>query len=157
MYVQNLDVTDPTALEAALEAAPLDTLARVVTAGGERLTVRRVPGGWDLPGDLAVASADVAAGEPRAVALLLREDYRGGSDGLAEYADIDPEDAASLRAWREARAWGEDPYDERDHTVAEDGYGRAPGGGGVAPREEGDGPTVAQDGYGPYDDGEGEA
>ncbi|MEE3127068.1 MAG: hypothetical protein VX494_07630 [Actinomycetota bacterium] len=63
-------MSDPAALEVALEEAPLDTLAQVVTSGGEPLTVVRVPGGWYLPGDMAVASADVAWAGPREVALL---------------------------------------------------------------------------------------
>lgn len=77
MDVQNLDTSDPAALEEALEAAPLHTLARVVTAGGETFDVQRVPGGWYLPGDVVVASGDVAEGQPRAVSLLPDEDYRG--------------------------------------------------------------------------------
>lgn len=66
----DLDTTDPAALEAALDAAPLHTLARVVTADGQVLTISRVPGGWHLEGDLAVSSGDVADGRPRAVSLL---------------------------------------------------------------------------------------
>lgn len=72
--MHHLSVSDPAALEAALEAAPLDTTARVTTADGERLTVRRVPGGWYLPGDVVVASGDIAYAEPRAVSLLRDED-----------------------------------------------------------------------------------
>ncbi|GAA1962818.1 hypothetical protein GCM10009798_23240 [Nocardioides panacihumi] len=84
MYVQNLDTTDPAALEAALEAAPLDTLGQV-TVDGQTHNIQRVTGGWYLPGDVVVTSGDVADGRPDAVSLLRDEDYRG-----------------------------EDPYDERD-------------------------------------------
>lgn len=76
MYLQHLSVSDPAALETALEAAPLDTVARVTTADGESLTVHRVPGGWYLPGDVVVASGDIADGEPRAVSVLRQDGGR---------------------------------------------------------------------------------
>ncbi|MGZ8741672.1 MAG: hypothetical protein ACXWXO_01990 [Nocardioides sp.] len=69
-------MSDPAALEAALEAAPLDTVAQVTTVDGERLTVQRVPGGWYLEGDVVVASGDIADAGPRAVSLLRDEDGR---------------------------------------------------------------------------------
>jgi len=102
MHVQDLDVTDPAALEAALDAAPLDTLARVETAGGETLTVVRVPGGWHLPGDLTVTSGDVAEGGPRAVSLLLDQDYR--SSGWSTGPSVEVGDDL----------FGEDPYGAED-------------------------------------------
>ncbi|GAA1920192.1 hypothetical protein [Nocardioides marmoribigeumensis] len=67
-----LDVSDPVALEAALEALPEGTWVEV-DAGVEVLRVVRVPGGWHLPGDLAVASADVVDGEPGSVVVLTEE------------------------------------------------------------------------------------
>ena len=75
MHTQNLDTTDPLALEAALEAAPLHTLGRVVNDSGTFI-IHRVPGGWYLPGDLTVTSGDVADGRPTAVSMLMDEDYR---------------------------------------------------------------------------------
>lgn len=69
MHVQHLDVTDPTALEAALEAAPLHTVARVTTPAGETFDLTRTASGWYLPGDVVIASADVVEGRPVAVAL----------------------------------------------------------------------------------------
>lgn len=68
--MKHLDVTDPATLETALEAAPLGTLARVTIAdGSETLSVRRVPDGWYLEGDLTVTSGDIADARPRAVSL----------------------------------------------------------------------------------------
>lgn len=67
--MRDLDTTDPTALEAALEALPVGTVARVVIATGETLDITRCPGGWYLDGDLAVASADVAEGRPTRVSV----------------------------------------------------------------------------------------
>lgn len=64
-----LDVTDPAALEAALEALPEGTAVRVTGEGGEHV-VHRVPGGWYLPGDVVVASGDVADGRPSGVVVL---------------------------------------------------------------------------------------
>ncbi len=76
MYVQNLDTTDPAALEDALEAAPLYTLARVVVNETGTFIIHRAPGGWHLPGDVTVTSGDVADGRPSAVSMLMDEDYR---------------------------------------------------------------------------------
>lgn len=73
MYVKDLDTTDPATLEVALDAAPLHTLGRVVTADGQVMLIRRVPGGWHLEGDLTVSSGDVVDGEPVAVSLLMDE------------------------------------------------------------------------------------
>lgn len=56
-------------LEAWLEAQPAGTWVKV-TLAGEALRVVRVPGGWWLPGDLVVASGDVADGRPASVAVL---------------------------------------------------------------------------------------
>ncbi len=102
MHTQNLATTDPAALEAALEAAPIDTLARVESAEGEVFLIHRVPGGWHLPGDLTVTSGDVADGRPSAVSLLMEEDYRQ-DEGLAVLADLDPEDARDVATWAEAQ------------------------------------------------------
>jgi hypothetical protein len=68
--VRDLDTTDPVALEAALDALPVGTVARVVTASGETLDVTRCPGGWYLDGDLAVTSGDVADGRPARVSVM---------------------------------------------------------------------------------------
>src|SRR3954447_11543030 len=102
MYVQRIDTTDPAALEAALEAAPLGTPAHIEPADGEHLTVTRVPGGWYLPGDVAVASRDVADGRPRAVSLL-RDAAYGGEEGWLVLADQDPDEARGVAAWAEAQ------------------------------------------------------
>ena len=101
MHTQNLDTTNPTTLEAALEAAPIDTLARVVNESGTYL-IHRVPGGWHLPGDLTVTSGDVADGRPSAVSMLMDEDYRH-DEGLMLLADIDPDDARDVATWAEAQ------------------------------------------------------
>jgi hypothetical protein len=103
MYEHELDVSDPTTLEAEMEAAPQGTPARVTTAAGETLAVTRSPGGWHLDGDLTVTSGDVAEARPRAVTLLLRPDCDGDDEGLTLLADVDPDEAAGLRAWRDAR------------------------------------------------------
>lgn len=68
--MQHLDTTDAARLEEQLEAAAPGTVARVTAADGEEHVVHRVPGGWYLPGDLAVTSGDIAGAEPTAVALL---------------------------------------------------------------------------------------
>jgi len=65
-----LDTSDPDRLEAQLEAAPLGTCARIEHEDGAVFHVYRTPGGWYLPGDMAVASRDVVDGEPVSVALL---------------------------------------------------------------------------------------
>ncbi|WP_281966296.1 hypothetical protein [Serinicoccus marinus] len=79
-----LPVADPAALEAALEALPRGTWVAVVPGPpppdvpGEdpfdpadyAETVLRVPGGWYLPGDLVVASGDVADGRPLRVEVV---------------------------------------------------------------------------------------
>lgn len=97
-----LDIRDPAALEAALEAQPEGTWAQV-TVEGERLFVVRVPGGWHLPGDLTVASADIVEGRPTRVDVL-------GDDGrLPALAAIERSRAAFVRArveqdWEEAEA-----------------------------------------------------
>ncbi|GAA0985535.1 hypothetical protein ENKNEFLB_01407 [Nocardioides aquaticus] len=102
MRAMNLPTTDPAALEAEMEAQPAGTLARVVTADGEPLTVRRVPGGWYLPGDLVVASGDVAGALPREVSVLLDQD-QPSDEGLAILADLDPEGARDVATWAEAQ------------------------------------------------------
>lgn len=66
----HLNTTDHAALEAALEATPPGTVARVTLAGGEEHIIHRVAGGWYLPGDLTVASGDVADGRPESVEVL---------------------------------------------------------------------------------------
>jgi hypothetical protein len=76
MHIRDLDPTDLAALEAAMEAAAIGTNARVKTADGEVLQIRRVEGGWYLANDVTVTSGDVADGEPQAVSLLIGEDYR---------------------------------------------------------------------------------
>ncbi|HEV8056003.1 MAG TPA: hypothetical protein VGP51_05910 [Nocardioidaceae bacterium] len=112
MHTQNLDTTDPVALEAALEAAPLHTLARVESAEGEVFLIHRVPGGWHLPGDLTVTSGDVAEGRPTAVSMLMDEDYRH-DEGLMLLAEIDPDDARDVATWAEAQR-SEYLFGERD-------------------------------------------
>ncbi len=67
--MHNLDTSDPTTLETALEALPIGTVARVVTADGEAFSVERVAGGWYLPGDVVVTSGDVADGRPQRVSI----------------------------------------------------------------------------------------
>jgi hypothetical protein len=80
--VSALDCSDAAALTAALEAVPLGHWAEVVT-GRDRHLVQRVPGGWHLPGDLAVTSADVADGMPTHVAVL-------GDDGRLPAEAVGP-------------------------------------------------------------------
>lgn len=72
----HLDTTDPVALEAALEATPPGTIVHVHGANGEVFVVHRVDGGWYLPGDLVIASGDIADGRPTAVEILDEEDGR---------------------------------------------------------------------------------
>lgn len=97
-----LDVRDPAALEAALEAQPEGCWVEVLVKG-ERLFVVRVPGGWYLPGDLTVASADIVGGRPTRVDVL-------GDDGrLPAPVAIERSRAAFVRAraeqdWEEAEA-----------------------------------------------------
>jgi len=67
--VSTIDVTDPGALEAALDAVPEGQWVEVDTAG-EAARLVRVFGGWYLPGDLVVASGDVAGGRPLRVEVL---------------------------------------------------------------------------------------
>lgn len=67
--MSSLDPRDPAALEAALEALPEGTEVEVEVAG-EELVLVRVPGGWHLPGDVVVASGDVADGRPTRVEVL---------------------------------------------------------------------------------------
>lgn len=64
-----LDATDPAALEAVLDALPEGTWIEVETEG-ETFLVQRVPGGWVLPGDVVIASGDVADGRPERVEVL---------------------------------------------------------------------------------------
>lgn len=97
-----LDPRDPAALELALEAQPEGSWAEV-TVGGERLLIVRVPGGWHLPGDLAVASADVAAGRPAAVEML-GEDGRLPAPAAIERARMSFARARVERDWDEAEA-----------------------------------------------------
>ncbi len=111
MHTQNLDTTDPAALEAALEAAPLHTLARVVNDSGAFI-IHRVPGGWYLPGDLTVTSGDVGDGRPTAVSMLMDEDYRT-DEGLAILADLDPDDARDVATWAEAQRHAENEEEGR--------------------------------------------
>jgi hypothetical protein len=106
--MQHLDTTDLDRLEAALDAAPPGTLARVVT-DGQTYLLHRVNGGWHLPGDVVIASGDVADGRPSAVTLLDADDRRrGDEEGLMLLAEIHPQDAADVRAWRDALLPGED-------------------------------------------------
>ena len=98
-----LDTADPARLEAALEALPRGTAVRV-SAGGAAHIIHRVPGGWYLPGDLAVASADVAQGRPDEAEVLdpFGDDPAYDEGALLQVADDDPEEAAGLRAWASA-------------------------------------------------------
>ncbi len=80
---RRLDTTDPERLEAALEALPTGAAVRVVTDGEEHV-VHRVPGGWYLPGDVAVASADVAEGRPTLVEVVDPGGDDPDLDALAE-------------------------------------------------------------------------
>ncbi|WP_166136526.1 hypothetical protein [Nocardioides ochotonae] len=66
-----LDVGDPAALEAALDALPEGCWIEVTNEDGRHLVVR-VPGGWHLPGDVTVASGDVADGRPERVEVVGR-------------------------------------------------------------------------------------
>ena len=123
--MRNLTTSDPAALEAALEAAAMGTIARVTLADGERLKIYRVQGGWHLPGDVVVASGDVADGRPRAVTLA---EPGGQAPDLAELADAlrgeylsPPEAIARARAlFDAARAPG---ATEEDRLEAEAGTG----------------------------------
>lgn len=65
-----LDTRDLDALEAALDATPPGTVARVHGAEGEWHVIHRVDGGWYLVGDLVIASADIAEGRPTVVEIL---------------------------------------------------------------------------------------
>jgi hypothetical protein len=65
-----LAVGDPAVLGAALDALPEGTWVEVTTPEGDRHLVVRVPGGWHLPGDVTVASADVVEGRPSRVEIL---------------------------------------------------------------------------------------
>ena len=106
MHVRHLSVADPEALEAALEAAPVGTVARVTTPDGVRLYPRRVPGGWYLPGDMAVASADVVAGQPRAVALLRDDLDAWAEEAQGEYLPPVLEIEQATLVWLRAREAG---------------------------------------------------
>src|SRR4051794_15791617 len=88
-----MDYGERVALEAALEAAEMGTLALVETAAGDQYVVERVPGGWHLEGDVVVTSGDVAGGDPRGVHFL---------DLTGEY--LSPE--AAIRRARAALADG---------------------------------------------------
>ncbi|GAB3434739.1 hypothetical protein GCM10027517_03130 [Phycicoccus ginsengisoli] len=90
-----LDTTDLDALEAALEAAAPGTVARVVGAEGN-FVLRRVEGGWYLPGDLVIASADVAEGRPGVVELMSDTD----EEALLLLADSDSDEAEAPRRQR---------------------------------------------------------
>lgn len=78
MHVQNLDTSNPASLEAALDAAPIDTLGRVVTEEGETFHITRVLDGWYVHADVIVTSGDIADGRPRAVSLLMDPNYEEG-------------------------------------------------------------------------------
>ena len=67
--MKSLDVHDLSALEAALDAVPLDHWVEVTTAG-ETFRLQRVPGGFVLPGDVVIASGDIADGKPSRVRVL---------------------------------------------------------------------------------------
>lgn len=99
-----LDASDPAALEAALEALPPGTAVRVTTPDGADHVAHRVEGGWYLPGDVVVASGDVADGRPSRVEVLdlFGEDPAHDEGALLEVADGDPEEAAALGAWASA-------------------------------------------------------
>lgn len=84
------DITDPAALKTALDALPLDHWIDVTT-NGETFRLVRVPGGWHVPGDLVIASGDVADGRPVSVEVLGDlfgedpvpvEDHAGGRDDM---------------------------------------------------------------------------
>lgn len=65
-----LDVGDPVALGAALDAVPEGCWVEVTADDGGLFLLVRVPGGWHLSGDVVVASADVAEGRPVRVEVL---------------------------------------------------------------------------------------
>lgn len=100
--MSSLDAQDPSALEAALDGLPVGTWVEVTTAR-ETFRLRRVPGGWYLPGDVVVASGDVVDGRPESVRVLNDADEKT----LLPLGDSDPEEAAALRAVKEPR-WSED-------------------------------------------------
>jgi len=54
-----------------------------------------------LEDDVAISLEDVVEGKPTQVVFLTDKDRR--DDGMAVYREVDPEDAASLDAWRQAR------------------------------------------------------
>lgn len=101
-----LDVSDPAALAASLEALPEGCWVEV-TAGGERHLVVRVPGGWHLPGDMAVASEDVADGRPSRVEVL-------GDDG-----HLPAGEAVAAASAEFARARDEQDWDAADVLTRE--------------------------------------
>lgn len=78
-----LDCSDRAALVRDLEALPEGTWVHVVT-DGQRHLLRRVPGGWHLTGDMAVASEDVADGEPTHVEVLGLDDHLPPEEAIAE-------------------------------------------------------------------------
>jgi hypothetical protein len=104
-----LDVSDPAALEAALEALPEGQLVEVTCDAGAFGLVR-VPGGWWLPGDLAIATADVVDGCPSRVEVrgLFGDDPVPTSDTDSEalllLADVDPDEAADLRHYKRSKS-----------------------------------------------------
>lgn len=102
-----LDVRDPAALEAALEALPLGEWVEVETVG-EVFRLVRMPGGWHLPGDLTVASGDVVDGHPARVVLLgnLFGEDPGDLTGRQPTTDTDSEALEYL--------WDEDPDEARE-------------------------------------------
>ncbi|MGN6253363.1 MAG: hypothetical protein ACTHNS_16285 [Marmoricola sp.] len=111
------EANDPAPLAAALDALPEGTWVEVGVAGETHLIVR-VPGGWHLPGDLAVASADVAEGRPERVEVLGPDDHlppeqavARARDALARMADPSEADAVAREmddlaavGWPEAAA-----------------------------------------------------
>lgn len=89
---------DPAALEAELEALPEGCWIEV-EAGGETYLVLRVPGGWHLPGDLTVASGDVAEGRPSRVEVL-------GDDGHLPPEQTIAEAREAFTRAKAAEDWG---------------------------------------------------
>ena len=65
MYVKDLDVSDPAALEAELETAPLHTLACVVTvvAGSSLAITANVASAAYAPGAVSAGSNGVASAQ----------------------------------------------------------------------------------------------
>jgi hypothetical protein len=95
--VKTLDVQDLSALEAALDAVPEGVWIEVITAG-ERFLLRRVSGGYYLPGDLVIASGDVCQGKPESVEVIdFEKRLADASYGTADLTTLTPEAKDFLR------------------------------------------------------------